>query len=121
MLGCLSSLYNFSQPYGIILNLSIKKIKNIYVNLIIKIPNFLCGHRKDHSPFSTQIGSVYTLFCVVTSAHTLLGQFILMLRLVEHTLCLDQLYSVTDIMLSSLCTPVQHFVITSAHTLLGQF
>ena len=32
---------------------------------------------------------------------------------------LVQLYSCTVIMLSSLCTPVEHFVVTSAHTLLG--
>ena len=52
-------------------------------------------------------------------AHTLLGPSILMLRLVDQTLCFDQLYSCTVIMLSILCTPVRHFVVTSAHTLLG--
>ena len=62
---------------------------------------------------------MYTLLFVVTSAHTLLGPFILMLRLVDQTLCLDQLYSCTLIMLSSLCTPVEHFVVTSENTLLG--
>ena len=85
----------------------------------LKNSKFLYGHRKGHSPFSTPIGSVYTLLFVVESADTLLGPFILMLRLVDQTLCLDQLYSCTVIMLSSLCTPVQHFVVTSAHTLLG--
>ena len=67
----------------------------------------------------TPIGSVYTLFFVVTSAHTLLGPFILMLRLVDHTLCLDQLYGVTLVLLSSLCTHVPHLFVTRAHTLLG--
>ena len=86
--------------------------------LRIKIPNFLCGHRKGHSPFLTPIGSVYTLHFFITSAHTLLCPFIIMLRLVDHTLCLDQLYSCTVIMLSRPCTPVRHFVVTSAHTLL---
>ena len=43
----------------------------------------------------------------------MLDSFILMLRLVDHTLCLDQLYSCTVIMLSSLCTPVWHFVDTT--------
>ena len=56
------------------------------------------------------IGSMYSLLFVVMSAHTLLGPFILMLRPVDQTLCLDQLYSCTIIMLSSLCTPVRHFV-----------
>jgi hypothetical protein len=56
---------------------------------VIKNPNFLCGHRKGHSPSLTTIGSLYTLFFVVTSAHTLLGPFILLLRLVDHKLCLD--------------------------------
>jgi hypothetical protein len=84
-----------------------------------KNSKFLCGHRKGHSPFLTPIWSVYTLLLVFTSAHTLLGPFILMLRLVDRTLCLDQLYSCTIIMLSSLCTPVRYFVVTSAHTLLG--
>jgi hypothetical protein len=84
-----------------------------------EIPNFLCGHRKGHSPFLTPKGSVYTLFFVVTSAHTLLGPFILMLRLVDQRVYLDKLYSCTVIMLSSLCTTVRHFVVTSAHNLLG--
>jgi hypothetical protein len=35
---------------------------------------------------------VYTSLFVVTSAHTLLGQFILMLRLVDQTLFLDLLF-----------------------------
>ena len=35
-------------------------------------------------------------------------------RLVEYTLCFDQLYSCPVIMLSSLCTPVGLFVVTSA-------
>ena len=39
-----------------------------------KIPNFLCGHHKGHSPFSTPIGSVYTLLFVVTSAHIFVNQ-----------------------------------------------
>jgi hypothetical protein len=47
------------------------------------------------------IWSVYILLLLVTSAHTLFGHFILMLRLVE-------LYSCIVIMLSSLCTPVRH-------------
>ena len=88
------------------------------IHVCLKIPNFLCGHRKGHSLFSTPIGSVYTLLFVVTSAQTLLVPFIHMLRLVDQTLCSDQLYSCTVIMLSSLYTPVQHFVVTSAHTLL---
>ena len=37
----------------------------------------------------------------------------------SNTPCLDQLYGCTVILLSSLCTPVRHFVITRAHTLLG--
>jgi hypothetical protein len=41
------------------------------------------------------------------------------LWLVDQTVWLDQLYSYAVIMLSSLCTPVRHFVVTSAHTLLG--
>ena len=41
------------------------------------------------------------------------------LRLADHTLCLDQLYGVTVVLVSSLCTHVPHFVVTSAHTLLG--
>ena len=53
-------------------------------------PKFLCRHRKGHSLFLTPIGSVYTLFFVVMSAHTLLGPFILILRLVDQTLRLDQ-------------------------------
>ena len=65
---------------------------------VTKISKFLCGHRKGHSPFLTLLGSVYTYLCVVTSAHTLLGPFILILRLI---LCLDQLYSCTVILLSS--------------------
>ena len=73
------------------------------------------------SLFLSLIGSVYTFLFVVTSAHTLIGPFILMFRLLDQTLCLDQLYSCTVIMLSSLCTPVRHFVVTSAHTLLGPF
>ena len=67
--------------------------------------------------FWPQLG-LCTLHFVGRSAHTLLGPFILMLRLVDHTLCFDQLYSCTVIMSSSLCTPVRHFVVNSAHTLL---
>ena len=47
-----------------------------------EIPNFLCGHRKGHSPFLTPKGSVYTLFFAVTSAHTLLGPFILIIIII---------------------------------------
>jgi hypothetical protein len=76
--------------------------------------------------------SAFILLFFVMSAHTLLGPFILMLMLVDHTLCLDQLYSSSVIMLSGLCTPVRHFVWPSflynltlpththgAHTVLG--
>ena len=49
--------------------------------LISKKSKFLCGHRKGHSPCLTLIGSVYTLRFIVSSAHTLLGPFILMLML----------------------------------------
>ena len=35
------------------------------------------------------------------------------------TVYLDQLYSCTVVMLSSLCIPVRHLFVTSAHTLLG--
>jgi hypothetical protein len=41
----------------------------------------------------TPKGSGYTLLFVVMSAHTLLGPFILMLRLVDQTVYMDQLYS----------------------------
>ena len=82
-----------------------------------KIPNFLCRLRKGHSPFLYP-NRVYVHFTFVgMSAHTLLGTFILMLRFVEYTLCLDQLYGVTVVLLSSLCTHVPHFVVT-IHTLL---
>jgi hypothetical protein len=65
------------------------------------------------------IWSVHTLFFLVTSAHTLLGPFIVLLKLMDQTLCLDQLYNCAVIKLSSLCTPVHHFVVSSSHTLLG--
>ena len=91
----------------------------IYQFLDKTIANCLCGHCKSPSSFSNTIGSVSTLLFVITSAHTLLGPVVLMLRLVDHTLCLDQLYSCTAIMLSSLCTPVRHFVVTSANNLFG--
>jgi hypothetical protein len=41
------------------------------------------------------------------------------MRLVEQILGFDQFYSCTVVLLSSLCTPVCHFLNTSAHTLLG--
>jgi hypothetical protein len=44
---------------------------------------------KGHSLFLTPIRSVYTLHFVFASAHTLFRPFILMLRPVDHTLCLD--------------------------------
>ena len=62
---------------------------------------------------------MYTLLFVVTNAHTLLGPFILMLRLLDQALYLDQLYSCTVIMLSHLCRPVWHFAVMGAHTLLS--
>ena len=40
---------------------------------------------KGHSPFSTQIGFVYTLLFVVTSAHTLLGHWNLYLFILIYT------------------------------------
>jgi hypothetical protein len=52
-----------------------------------------------------QIWFVYTLLF----EYTLLGPFILMLMLVDQTLCLDQLYSCTVMIVSSLCTPVHYF------------
>ena len=38
-----------------------------------------------------------------------IGPEILMFRLMEYTLCLDQLYGCSVILLSGLCTPVWHF------------
>ena len=68
----------------------------------------------------TVIQSVYTCTAfVITSAHSLLGSVILMLRHVEYTICLDQLYGCTVILLSRLCKPLRNFVVTSAHTFLG--
>jgi hypothetical protein len=70
----------------------------------------------------TLLGSAVQLYCYqvcVISAHTLLGPVILMLRVVKNTLCLDQLYGCTVILLSSLSTLVWHFVIFSAHNLIG--
>ena len=57
------------------------------------------------------------------SAHTLLGQFIIMLRLEDHTRCLVQLCSSSVIMSLSLCTPVLYgILLLIVHTLcLAQF
>ena len=85
----------------------------------LKNAKFLCGHLKGHSPLFTPVGSLHTLFFVVTSAHILLGPFTLMLRLLDQALYLDELYSCTVIMLSHLCRPVWHFAVMGAHTLLS--
>jgi hypothetical protein len=85
-------------------------------------PDKPVGQNKSHqvNAGEDKLGLICTnLHFVVTSTRTLYGPFILMSRLVDNTLCLDQLYSCTVIMLSSLCTPVRHFVVTSAHTLIG--
>ena len=70
--------------------------------------------------FNPQQG-LYKVYFLLSRVNTLCfaDSLILILRLVDQTICLDQLYSCTIIMLSSLCTPVQNFVVTSAHNLLG--
>ena len=54
---------------------------------------------------------------VVRRACTLLGPFIIMLSLEDHTLCLEQLYSCIVKLLSCLCTHAWHFIVATVHTL----
>ena len=63
--------------------------------------------------------AVLHLYCYPVSVHLyciLSLLVILMFRLVEYTLCSNLLYDCTVILLSSLCTPVWHFVIVNTCT-----
>ena len=88
----------------------------------MKNSKFLCGRRKGHGPFTTPLRSLY-MHIAVMSAHTLLGPFISMLSLEDHTHCFIQLCSSSVIMSLSLCTPVLYgILLLIVHTLcLAQF